>query len=191
MSCASASARAFFAVAALAPAIAAPYTRFDGLLTAEYAEREISHHDSIFYELWSNGWERLRPGKEACWDGQPGGADAFFEGVRRGTTCSANWFSAAKGDLAVADARARFTGHAPALLGFDPDIYDYCSDLNGQSHSFTGNDWQAEFSLRCIRANRNVLRVQQGSSPPLAPPLCVCGDVYLTLPYLTFRLDDV
>ena len=27
--------------------------------------------------------------------------------------------------------------------------------------------------------------VEMRGSPPLAPPLCVCGEIYLTLPYLT------
>ena len=30
--------------------------------------------------------------------------------------------------------------------------------------------------------------VEMRGSPPLAPPLCVCGDVYLTLPYAN-KLD--
>ena len=30
--------------------------------------------------------------------------------------------------------------------------------------------------------------VEMRGSPPLAPPLCVCGDVYLTLPYLRRKI---
>ena len=30
--------------------------------------------------------------------------------------------------------------------------------------------------------------VEMRGSPPLAPPLCVCGEIHLTLPYLSLRL---
>merc|ERR1711967_228542 len=39
--------------------------------------------------------------------------------------------------------------------------------------------------FECRGAPARVPGVEMRGSPPLAPPLCVCGDVYLTLPYLT------
>ena len=38
--------------------------------------------------------------------------------------------------------------------------------------------------FECRGAPARVPGVEMRGSPPLAPPLCVCGDVYLTLPYL-------
>ena len=58
-----------------------------------------------------------------------------------------------------------------------------------------GREWGAGCSptapgrclhFECRGAPARVPGVEMRGSPPLAPPLCVCGDVYLTLPYLTF-----
>jgi hypothetical protein len=106
-----------------------------GRLSADYCKSEVyGDRYSIFYELWGPNWERLKPGGHACWDDEPGGAAAFFEDVFTGRSCQANWFTAAKGELAAPAARPRFTGAARAVLGFDPDIFNYCSDLTGQPH---------------------------------------------------------
>lgn len=107
----------------------------EGRLSADYCKSEVyGDRNSLFYELWGPNWERLKPGSHACWDDAPGGATAFFQEVFDGDGCSANWFTAAKGALSSPDARPRFTGEAKAVLGFDPDIFDYCSDLVNQPH---------------------------------------------------------
>lgn len=104
-------------------------------LSADYCKSEVyGDRNSIFYELWSPSWVRLKAGGHACWDDEPGGATAFFKDVFDGASCQSNWFTAAGGELAAPAARPRFTGAARAVLGFDPDIFNYCSDLTGQPH---------------------------------------------------------
>jgi hypothetical protein len=106
-----------------------------GRLSADYCKSEVyGDRYSIFYELWGPNWERLKAGGHACWDDQRGGPTAFFKDVFDGGSCQANWFTAARGELAAATARPRFTGTAKAVLGFDPDIFNYCSDLTKQPH---------------------------------------------------------
>lgn len=125
-----------------------------GYLTAGYCDAELSNwQSSVFYQLWGAGWERHTVGVRTCWEEEPGGASAFFEAALRGDQCTDNWFTAAQGDLSDRTARVRFTGPAPAVLGFDGDIFGYCSDMVGKSHSYNGEDWQAELAHRCIGAN--------------------------------------
>ena len=59
--------------------------------------------------------------------------------------------------------RPHFTAPAPALLGFDESILGYCSQLVGLG--FDGGDLNAELADRCVRANRNVLRLIRGGRP--------------------------
>ena len=53
--------------------------------------------------------------------------------------------------------RPRYTAPAPALLGFDETILGYCSHLVGLD--FDGGDLNTELAERCVRANKNVLRL--------------------------------
>ena len=43
--------------------------------------------------------------------------------------------------------------------------------------------------FECRGAPARVPGVEMRGSPPLAPPLCVCGEIYLTLPYLAYPLN--
>ena len=60
--------------------------------------------------------------------------------------------------------RPRYTAPAPALLGFDETILGYCSHLVGLD--FDGGDLNTELAERCVRANKNVLRLLEYAKSP-------------------------
>ena len=74
-----------------------------------------------------------------------------------GTWCDQNWMQGTAQAPGPGD-RPHFTQPAPALLGFDETILGYCSHLVGLD--FDGGD--LELAERCVRANKNVLRLLQG-----------------------------
>ena len=112
-----------------------------------------------FHKLWGfQGWVNRNPGDDACWSYDP----HFFENALKPEQCEANWLEGAMGGRWD---RPRFTsmesamgGQAPALLGFDDTIWDYCSQLHPQS-GMADNDWNREVARRCVAANQNILRI--------------------------------
>lgn len=115
----------------------------------------------LFRQMWGvSSRTRNRPGGKACWDVQRDdsnmfqSANLFFDEAWAGTHCSTDWYAGAQRAHGFFDEGRG----APALLGFDPDILDYCG----------GN---------CDRANANILslfggRVQYNSCRNLEWQLC-------------------
>ena len=85
------------------------------------------------------------------------GFDDFWTNVRQGSSCSRNWYTGNAGTLGQVSGgpdkswvTPRFTARAaPALLGFDENIEDYC-----QRHS---EDNVAGHAEQCVHANVNIL----------------------------------
>jgi hypothetical protein len=120
-----------------------------------------------FHELFGQeGWKVRRRSTPACWSsfktqpkGNAGsyGFDGFWENVRQGSSCSRNWYTGNAGSLGSIQGgpeKSWTTPHftapaAPALLGFDENIEDYCI-----RHSEEKVHGHAE---KCVGANVNIL----------------------------------
>ena len=96
-----------------------------------------------FHELFGQwGWVKRRSGQPACWEG----GYWFFQDAWDGSGCGKNWYSGAS-------ETPRFShGAAPALLGFDDDIENYCERHGGRG------GW--DHTTKCNRANVNILRAR-------------------------------
>jgi len=112
--------------------------------------------NSKFMRLWgASGWILRARGQRSCWD-DLGGA-RFFDDALAGTKCNRNWMEGAYGSEGD---RPNFDAPAPALLGFDSTIWEYCSRHVGIYH-FDGFS-HTELAARCIRSHNNILRMVSG-----------------------------
>lgn len=102
-------------------------------------------------------WQRSGRGEKRCWHYQ-GGSAAFFEKALRGERCAVNWFEGAGGELGQPEARPSFAHSAPALLGFDEDLMDFCSQMLQLSPKGSFN-FNSELARRCVAASQNILRL--------------------------------
>jgi len=111
----------------------------------------LADKNSRLHQLWGQeGW-RVRPhGMPGCWGDDP---QTFFADAERGATCARNWYEGNRGPLGFADKGPtsldiwpHFTRKAPALLGFDEDIDNWCHPNGGDDHGAS-----------CVRSNLNIL----------------------------------
>jgi hypothetical protein len=71
----------------------------------------------------------------------------YFEQVQSGQHCNTNWYEGNSGQLGLPNTIPTFEHPAPALLGFDEAIDQYCTSKGG-----SGGHARA-----CIRASLNIL----------------------------------
>ena len=112
---------------------------------------------SRFHDLWGmQGWKVRSKANPACW-GKTGGAK-YFDDAWWGRACETrNWYTGTPGELgdskrlgpADDSVHPHFHKLAPALLGFDESIDNYCASHGGQ-------DWMGH-SEACVHANVNIL----------------------------------
>ena len=104
-----------------------------------------------FHKLWHRiAWLDRNEGDETCWDYD----QSFFDNALQPAQCDINWLEGAYGGQ---DDRPPYRD-APAVLGFDDTIWDYCSEVRRQP-DWGGGDWNAELARRCVEANLNILRI--------------------------------
>ena len=128
-------------------------------LNPERCEALWANPHSRFHELWSEqGWKRRLPGVSACW-GDDGEGEAFFNAAWEGASCGLrNWYTGNEGELGKPyphlgpastgkNVDVKFTADAPALLGFDESIDNYCWSHNGKG----------QHAVACVQANVNIL----------------------------------
>ena len=112
--------------------------------------------ESKFLAMWgTRGWHFREPREPGCW--RELGGPSFFADVLSGAVCDRNWM---EGAIGGSSARPSFSRPAPALLGFDSTIWEYCSlqtnqDLFRFSHP--------ELASRCVKSNNNILRIVGGT----------------------------
>ena len=112
--------------------------------------------DSKFMRMWGiQSWHYREPGERGCWTRL--GGRSFFDEVLSGSRCDRNWLEGAVGGEKD---RPRFTSGAPALLGFDSTIWEFCSNSLGKN---LGGFGQKELGSRCVHSNNNILRILAGS----------------------------
>ena len=109
--------------------------------------------------MWGAAWVWKEAWQGGCWDGL--GGREWLNRAFEGTWCDRNWMSGSAAPMR--DDRPWFSAPAPALLGFDETILGYCSHLVGLD--FDGGDLNTELAERCVRANKNVLRLLSGGRP--------------------------
>lgn len=136
-----------------------PPSLSDGYLTQPAVCAALFRTDSKLHRMWGTkkAWQQSVRGEKRCWVYQSGGARGFFDRILKGSNCNLNWFEGAKGELGAPEARPGFSQAASPLLGFDEDLYDYCSKLIGQGKG--SGDFNNELAHRCVEANQNILRI--------------------------------
>ena len=140
---------------------------------------ELADAGSALHELFGRtGWERQAAPAPLCWSPP---TSAYFDGVRAAgaDSCDANWFTAGSGDLASPAGRPSFSAPAPAVLGYDASIFDFCTqqDVSGGGGG-GGGSWQADVVARCVGANLNALRVLRGWNMCLNFRWLVCRSTF-------------
>ena len=135
-----------------APPVPPPDER---LLNAQYlnplqCSALFADRNSRFHQLWGEeGWVVQNNWNGPCWRHQP---NRFYDDALSGASCNRNWYEGNQGPLGRHDGgptvswvSPKFTGPAPALLGFDQNIDGWCGS--------GGNDHAAG----CVRSNYNIL----------------------------------
>jgi len=82
-------------------------------------------------------------------------ASRYFEQLHSGQHCNTNWYEGNAGLLGLPHIIPTFAHHAPALLGFDEAIDEYCNSKGG-----TGGHAEA-----CIQASLNILSLYGNRVP--------------------------
>lgn len=117
---------------------------------------------SKFQRMWSRDAWKLAPkaGHGSCWGYDGNRAKHYFESALAGERCDVNWYEGATGTLGKQHLRPSFPkGNAPALLGFDDTIFNFCADIvKPHARDFDG-DFNDELAHRCVAANQNILRL--------------------------------
>ena len=122
---------------------------------------------SRFHDLWGQeGWRVRGEGNPSCWGGDTNTGRRYFDDAWWGKACETrNWYTGTPGSLGDASrlgpsdksAEPHFTTLAPALLGFDETIDEYCQ-TNG------GGSWMGH-SESCVHANVNILSLYGNKVP--------------------------
>lgn len=136
--------------------------------------RNPSH---LFRRMWSaEPWGRLTQSDgTACWMRR---RDAparsmlpsdFFAETLNGTHCNSNWYEGHAGQLGKHWTRPQFTAPAPALIGFDDGIANFCeskarSIVRNKSPLPKKGGREGHIKL-CMLANLNILNLVAGKVP--------------------------
>ena len=113
----------------------------------------LLEEDSLLQRMWSiDGWKQIHDRERPCWG--EGSGDLFFNSLTAGGKCSRNFASSLRW-------RPTSRGIAPAVLGFDFHIKQYCEGLNlrqGEAHITPPNALgTGGAAAECVQANRTLL----------------------------------
>mmetsp|Transcript_14792 Transcript_14792/g.41369 ORF Transcript_14792/g.41369 Transcript_14792/m.41369 type:complete len:462 (-) Transcript_14792:40-1425(-) len=126
-----------------------PKLRVTGSLTSDVCHAMMRDRNHKFWSMWDSWSFGVRKrGSPGCWQGY--GGRAYFDRMKTGDGCDASWMLGGHG----------FTHPAPALMGYDPAILEFCLTKLGRWRKvwFAKNE---ELAGQCLSANMNVLRVPQ------------------------------
>ena len=110
-----------------------------------------------FRHMWAaEAWSEQGGGRPMCWtvprdnQGARQAPATYFNDIASGAHCATNWYEGNNGNLGQQDQIPQFTADdAPALLGFDESIDQYCAETLGS--------WGGGHAERCVAANLNIL----------------------------------
>ena len=141
-------------------------------LTAARCSAMFRDPKHIFRRMWAaDAWTKMRGGHPACWSvgrvtsvASSQTREAFFAELRAGKVCQNNWYEGNPGELGRANRMPDFGGKpAPALLGFDETIGDFCaSRLGGWNSPGVRQLGNGEM---CVRAGINILSLYGKRQP--------------------------
>lgn len=101
--------------------------------SSRYCSAMLHDFTHLFRRMWSaTAYGRMHTNTPACWERQRDHprrnhpARLFFADAYNGTFCRTNWYEGHPGLLGMEGALPRFSQPAPALLGTDDGIHDYC-----------------------------------------------------------------
>lgn len=127
----------------------------------------------LFHRMWAAAsWAPMEQGAPACWEVHRDAPHRrlspaqFFRQTESGAHCQTNWYEGHSGTLGHPGYLPQFAAPAPALLGYDAGIHQYCAAaaLPGASRDEScGADGPAGKLLRvarcCTMANFNILNM--------------------------------
>ncbi|KAL1524411.1 hypothetical protein AB1Y20_019306 [Prymnesium parvum] len=119
----------------------------------------------MFRRMWAaEAWSHISSGP-SCWDIQRDSstqrqpASKYFEETIRGDHCDSNWYEG-NPNWRLGDPNRHlpmyFTGPAPALLGFDESIDEFCHAKLNQMNLQHSAD-KSMHAENCVHANLNIL----------------------------------
>jgi len=124
--------------------------------------RLLSDDGHMFRRMWgAEPWLKIAYDRATCFERtrDRGGAEyqdsyTFFDLTQQGLVCDTNWYEGNFGDLGVEGRMPTFPAPAPALLGFDETIDDFCS-----ARRQANGDWgeYMNHAENCRLAGMNIL----------------------------------
>ena len=149
--------------------------RPEAAMSSETCHAMLRDKTHLFRRMWAGeAWSKMGTGPN-CWDVKRDNSKVrqdswvYFDEVRRGLHCNTNWYegnpNGEMGDKKVTRP-PYLTADAPALLGFDESIDNYCKKQAMQlgQHPSDESHMHAE---NCVRANLNILALY-GTRVPCA-----------------------
>jgi len=110
-----------------------------------------------------DAWKQRDRWGQACFDSmrdnkhRPMKASTFFDETAQGAHCDTNWYEGNTGILGAQNTRAKYSADAPAVLGFDETIDQYCErqpKVNVNKNEYSG---AYSHAFNCVAANVNIL----------------------------------
>ena len=141
-------------------------------LTAARCSAMLRDRKHIFRRMWAaEAWTKMRSGHPACWSvgrittvASLQTQESFFAELRAGKVCQNNWYEGNPGELGRANHVPDFGGRpAPALLGFDENIGDFCARRLGGWNS--PGVRQLGHGEMCVKAGINILSLYGKRQP--------------------------
>lgn len=145
--------------------------------TGERCNKMMRNPSHIFRRMWSvEPWGRLTTSSGiACWNRRRDAPkehalpSTFFSQALNGTYCDSNWYVGHAGQLGKHWSRPHFTAPAPALLGFDDSIANFCESkarmLVGRRAPLPRKGGSDGHIRLCLLANMNILNLIAGRVP--------------------------
>jgi len=116
----------------------------------------------LFRKMWdAEPWMQRHEWKPSCFQRKRDGfwvaqeTHVFFQETKAGKHCDTNWYEGNNGPLGYQDSRPQFSDQAPALLGFDETIDQFCKDERKQW--FDNKFYPQDHAGSCLNSNHNIL----------------------------------
>jgi len=114
-----------------------------------------------FHSMWATlPWRPRAAGEKGCWSFR--GGQRWFDDVLAGRQCDRNWYEGVLGELGAAGTPTPTwpLSEAPALLGTEAGILDYCRSATGAGEH-DPCPWVDPSRVRCGGLDNEV------SAPPI------------------------
>lgn len=129
------------------------------MLTSDKCDAMMRDPNHLFWSMWARtGWNRRRHGgklDQTCF-----GGPSFFDALAKSNeaSCHRNWYEGT-GVRGI----PHYREPAPAVLGFDRTIMQYCLEVLGMwPQPINDVPPSNDIADKCVRANKNVLRLMNG-----------------------------